>query len=113
MFEAFNGHNVERLMSFFSDDLEFYHDKAGLTDKPQTRETFAKVFAQSPDIRRDLVKGSLRVYPVKGYGAMEVGQHRFCHHENGKEDCGTYTFVMIWRQKGDIWQISRVVSYGH
>ncbi len=50
MFEAFNRHDVDRLMSMFTDDLEFYHDTGGLTDYQQTAESFKKVFAGNPDI---------------------------------------------------------------
>jgi hypothetical protein len=71
------------------------------------------MFASAPDIRRDLEPGSLEVYPIKDYGAMEIGRHRFCHKENGKDDCGTFGFAMVWRKAGDSWKISRVLSYGH
>lgn len=111
--DAFNAHDAARLMSLFTDDLEFYHDTGGLTDYRQTGESFRKMFASTPDIRRDLVKGSLEVYPVKDHGAMEIGEHRFCHKENGKDDCGTFKFAMVWRKSGETWKISRVLSYGH
>jgi len=113
IFDAFNAHDVDRLMALFTDDLEFYHDTGGLEDYRQNAEGFKKMFASTPDIRRDLVKGSLEVYPIKDYGAMEIGQHRFCHKENGKDDCGTFGFAMVWRKAGDSWKISRVLSYGH
>lgn len=113
IFDAFNRHDVDRLMSMFTDDLEFYHDTGGLTDHKQTQESFKKVFAGNPDIRRDLVQGALEVYPVKDHGAIEIGEHRFCHTENGKDECGTFKFAMIWRKNGDSWKISRVISYGH
>ncbi len=71
------------------------------------------MFGSTPDIRRELVPGSLEVYPIKDYGALELGQHRFCHQENGKEECGTFRFAMVWRKSGGLWQISRVLSYGH
>ena len=112
-FDAFNAHDVDRLMAMFTDDLEFYHDTGGLTDYRQTKESFKKMFAGTPDIRRDLVKGSLEVYPIKDHGAIEIGEHRFCHKENGKDDCGTFKFAMIWRKSGESWKISRVISYGH
>jgi len=32
IFNAFNAHDVERLMTMFTNDLEFYHDTGGLTD---------------------------------------------------------------------------------
>lgn len=119
MFDAFNVHNVDAIMSMFTEDLEFYHDTGGLTDFQQTKESFTKLFASSPDIRRDLVKDSLEVYPIKDYGAIEIGAHRFCHKEKGdgaspaRTDCGTFKFAMIWRKTGDTWKISRVISYGH
>ena len=113
MFEAFNAHDVEKVMATFTDDLEFYHDTGGVTDFPQTKEGFSKLFSGTPDIRRDLVSGSLEVYPIKDYGAIQVGEHRFCHKEKGKDDCGTFKFAMIWRKVGEDWKISRVISYGH
>jgi ketosteroid isomerase-like protein len=113
IFGAFNAHDVDRLMAMFTDDLEFYHDSGGLTDHRQTRESFKKMFAGTPDIRRDLVKETLEVYPIKDYGAMEIGEHRFCHKENGKDDCGTFKFAMVWRKTGESWKIARVLSYGH
>ena len=113
IFNAFNAHDVDRLMAMFTDDLEFYHDTGGLTDYRQTKESFKKMFGGTPDIRRDLVKGSLEIYPINDHGAIEIGEHRFCHKENGKDDCGAFKFAMIWRRSGESWKISRVISYGH
>ena len=112
-FAAFNAHDLDQLMSMFARDLEFYHDKGGLTNYDQTREGFRKMFATTPDIRRELLADSLKIYPIKDFGAIEVGTHRFCHKEQGKDDCGEFPFVMIWKKEGDTWTISRVVSYGH
>lgn len=113
MFEAYNAHDVDALMSWFATDLEFYHDTGGLLGFEQVKAGFANVFAHNPDIRRDLVEGSLAVYPIQGYGAIEIGAHRFCHTENGKSDCGTFQFTQIWRFKDGAWKVSRDVSYGH
>jgi ketosteroid isomerase-like protein len=113
IFDAFNAHDVDRLMSYFTEDLEFYHDTGGVQNYRQNAEGFKKMFASMPDMRRDLVKESLEVYPIKDFGAMEIGQHRFCHKENGKDDCGTFGFAMVWKKVGDSWKISRVLSYGH
>jgi ketosteroid isomerase-like protein len=74
IFDAFNAHDVDRLMALFTDDLEFYHDTGGLADNRQTGEGFKKTFAGTPDTRRDLLKETLEVYPVKDYGAMEIGE---------------------------------------
>ncbi len=113
MFAAFNAHDVDQLMSYFAPNLEFFHDKGGLADFNQTKEGFRRLFAQSPDISRTLVPGSLEVFPIKGYGAMHIATQRFCHEENGRQDCGNSKFVMVWQQLGNTWKITRVVSYDH
>lgn len=113
MFAAFNAHDVNKLMAYFADNVEFYHDKGGLSNFAQTKEGFARLFAQSPDITRTLVPGTLEVYPVKEYGAMHIATQRFCHVENGRNDCGNSKFVMVWQQQAGTWRITRVVSYDH
>ena len=113
LFDAFNAHNLDAMMAMFTDDVEFYQDNDGVSNYQETKTDFTKMLASVPDIKRDLVKGSLEVYPIKDYGAIETGIHRFCHKENGKEECGSFKFVHIWRKTGDLWKISRVISYGH
>ena len=115
LFSAFNAHDIEQMQIIFSPELEFYHDKVGLTDYEKTIENFKSLFEKNKDtgLRRDLVKNSLEVYPVKDYGAIEVGIHKFCHTEYGKEDCGTFKFVQIWNKKNGQWKLIRVISYDH
>ncbi|MEO7983888.1 MAG: nuclear transport factor 2 family protein [Bacteroidota bacterium] len=113
LFNAFNSRDVEKLKTLFTEDLEFYHDLGGLTNYTQNMEAFKNTAEQKNDLRRELIPGSFEVYPVKDYGAMEIGQHRFCHTENGKPDCGTFKFVHIWKKVNNEWRLSRVISYGH
>jgi hypothetical protein len=115
MFNAFNAHDLEKLKTTFSQDLEFYHDKGGLADYKLTMENFNKLFEnnKTTGLRRDLVEGSLEVYPIKDYGAVETCMHRFCHIENGKDDCGTFKNIMVWQKKDGQWKVTRVVSYDH
>jgi uncharacterized protein DUF4440 len=113
LFAAFNQRDLAKVMSFFTRDLEFYQDNEGVASYAQTRKDFGQMFGQPAPIRRELVPGSLEVFPIKSYGAMEVGRHRFCHVENGTEECGTFNFVHIWRRTDRGWQIARVISYGH
>ena len=113
LFAAFNQRDLTKVMSFFTRDVEFYQDNEGVASYAQTKKDFGQMFGQPARIRRELVPGTLQVFPVKHYGAMEVAQHRFCHVENGKDDCGTFSFVHIWRRTKSGWQIARVISYGH
>jgi hypothetical protein len=113
LFDAFNRQDIEKLKTFFTTDLEFYHDKGGLTNYAQNMKTFKENFDKNLGLHRTLVAGSLEVYPCPGYGAMEIGAHTFCHMENGKNDCGTFGFSMVWKKENGEWKISRVLSYGH
>ncbi|HEY6504434.1 MAG TPA: nuclear transport factor 2 family protein [Chitinophagaceae bacterium] len=113
LFNAFNTRNIEQFKSFFTTDLEFFHDKEGLTNYDHTIEFMKSVSEQNNQLRRDIVKGSLEVYPVPGYGAMEIGTHTFCHMENGRQECGTFKFIHIWQKKNNKWKISRIISYDH
>jgi hypothetical protein len=61
---------------------------------------------------RELVAGSLRVYPVKAFGAISQGVHRFCKVDTGKCE-GEADFTMVRHQHDGHWQVTRVLSYGH
>jgi ketosteroid isomerase-like protein len=113
IFDSFNAHDAERVMSFFTGDVEFYHDKDGVSNYQQTADDFKRLFAGTPDIHRELVSGTLEVYPIKNYGAIEIGAHRFTHKENGNEETGSFKFVHVWRKIGDSWKLSRVICYRH
>jgi len=113
LFNAFNTRDIDKFKTLFTEDLEFYHDKGGLTNYDHTIDFLKATTELNNQLKRELVKGSLEVYPIPGYGAMEIGEHTFCHMENSKQDCGTFKFVQIWQKKNNEWKISRVVSYGH
>ncbi|HEX6847638.1 MAG TPA: nuclear transport factor 2 family protein [Chitinophagaceae bacterium] len=113
LFTAFNKRDLVKFGSLFTSDLEFYHDKGGLTGYDHTVSFMKDVAKNENGLRRELAKASVEVYPIPGYGAMQIGEHSFCHLENGKQDCGTFKFVHIWQKKNGEWKISRVVSYDH
>lgn len=115
MFDAMNRQDLESMMSYFDKDLEFYHDKGGLDNYEQTKVKLARLFEnnRNTNFRRILVPGSMEVYPVPGYGAIESCLHRFCHLENGKDDCGTFKNVMVWKKTTSGWKVTRVLSYDH
>ena len=91
--------------------MEFYHDTGGVTwnRKEMLANTEKHVCG---NFRRELVPGSLRVYPVKDFGAIAQGVHRFCQFKSGTCE-GAAEFLIVWRQEGSKWTITRVLSYGH
>lgn len=115
LFDAYNRRDLETIEGMFTKDLEFFHDKDGLTGYLQNIHSFRKLFSEQSHYRRELDTDSLEVYPVRGYGAMEVGVHRFFTTNPGEPETLTATakFVHIWVEENGSWRISRVVSYDH
>ena len=113
LFAAYNSQDITIMKSLFSKDLEWYQDNGGLLNYDQVFKNFESILQRDSKITRTLVKGSLSVFPIKDYGAVETGEHRFCHIENGKDDCGVFKFMMLWQKKDNKWKITRVISYDH
>lgn len=113
MFAAFNTQNMPLFKALFTEDLEWFQDNGGLLNYQTVFTNFGNMFNNENKLSRKLVKGSLEVHPIKDYGAIEIGVHEFRHMENGKEELGTFKFMMIWQKKDGQWRISRVVSYDH
>jgi Domain of unknown function (DUF4440) len=114
-FDAFNTCAVpgqlQKHARFFAEGVEFYHDKGGVT------WTRAEMLANTEkyvcgNFSRELVQGSFRVYPIKDFGAIAQGVHKFCQFKSGVCE-GAAEFVIVWRQQGNSWSITRVLSYGH
>lgn len=118
-FDAFNRceapAQLDRYASFFEPDVEFYHDLGGVTwtREVMIAQTRANVCGK---FQRELVPGTLKVWPINGYGALARGEHRFCHYKSGgnTHPCeGRAEFTILWRKHDDKWTITRAFSYGH
>jgi len=117
LFDAFNGCNLEKVGTLFTEDVEFYHEKGGLT---LTRARVLDIMkanlcsADSNKVRRELIKSTLQVSPINSYGAVQTGEHRFYLTQKGQKEKldGIGRFIHIWQNKDGDWKISRVVSYG-
>jgi hypothetical protein len=113
LFDAYNRCDLVKFASFIDDNVEFYHDQGGVTvGNAALTESVKKNICGK--VTRELVPGSLKAYPMKGYGALEVGVHRFHHpgHDD-TEGVGEGQFIHLWQYKDGAWKITRVVSYDH
>ncbi len=113
LFEAYNRCELAKLAAFFVEDLEFYHDKSGLM---RSRQSLVEAVKNNicGKVRRELVPGTLEVYPLDNYGALEVGVHRFHHPaRDDREPVGEAKFVHLWQRQEGGWSITRVISYDH
>jgi hypothetical protein len=113
LFDAFNKRQMNKFKPLFSQELEWYQDNEGLLPYQKVFENFANTFKRDYVLTRQLVKGTLEVHPLKNYGAIEIGTHQFSHVENGRQETGTFKFVMLWKKENNQWKITRVISYDH
>ena len=116
LFDAYNRCDLEKLAGYVADDLEFYHDKTGLS---RGRQRFLDAIRNNicGRVHRDLLSGSLEAYPLNGYGAVEIGAHIFCDSRKQPkcdlEKDGIARFVMLWQNQSGTWKLTRVISYDH
>jgi hypothetical protein len=115
LYASFNNRDLEKFMYYLSPDLEFYHDLTGKTNYQNNLERFKINFAKSTNIRRELLKGSSEVYPIKNFGAIQIGTHTFYQQEKGKPDKydSQAKFIHIWKNIDNEWRITRIISYDH
>ena len=113
LFDAYNRCDLKKFASFFAENVEFYHDQGGVTlgEKALTESVKNNICGK---VTRELVPGTLQIYHMKGFGAVEIGVHRFHHpgHED-TEPVGEGRFVHLWQYKDGAWKITRAISYDH
>lgn len=110
LFDAYNHCDLAKMGSLVADDLEFYHDQTGLSVGKQSLIDGVKNNICGK-VQRQLV-GTLEVYPLKGYGAVEIGVHRFTH-PGEPSNVGEAKFVQLWQLKDGSWKLTRVISFDH
>jgi len=112
LFNAYNHCDLATMSSLITDDLEFYHDKTGLS---VGKKVFLDAIRDNicGKTQRELIPGSMEVYRLDHYGAIEIGRHRFRHPGHEEIGVGEAKFITVWRFKDGNWQMTRAISYDH
>jgi len=115
LFDTFNRCDVAGFERFLTEDLEFYHDNNGLAaPRSKNIEIIAEECRAKRLGRRELLPGTLEVHPLRGFGAIEIGVHRFfVRTPTGETPGSTAKFIHVWKNEGGTWKISRVLSFDH
>jgi len=110
LFEAaFVSCSAEKFRALFTEDAEFYHDRTGASYGDAARTL--KSCPRDDGVTRTLVPGSLEVYPMRGYGAVQIGRHVFAR--KGEPGSEAAQFVHLWKRDGGAWRLARVLSFDH
>ncbi len=108
-FNAYNNCDLEKQASIYSDDIEFFHDQGGLMTSKEEILAGTKKFI-CDKVTRTLVEGSMEVYPINGYGAVEIGYHTFCNNREPDAPSHPSKFIIMWKKENNTWQITKVIS---
>jgi len=116
--QAYNACDMVAMGALLSEDVEFFHDRTGLT---ASRNALIESLRRGPcadprmHLRRELVEGSLEFHPLAGGYAILAGRHDFHVQEAGKPERldGQAAFTTVWQQADGRWRMYRVLSYDH
>jgi hypothetical protein len=106
---AFVSCDQAKFSSMFTDDAEFYHDRTGATYGERVKQL--QSCPRDDGVKRTLVAGSLEVYPIKDFGAVQLGRHTFTRE--GEPGAEVAQFVHLWRYSEGEWRLARVLSFDH
>ncbi|MDO1501728.1 DUF4440 domain-containing protein [Winogradskyella maritima] len=116
--KAYNSCDLTTFRTLFTDDIEFYHDKGGLTETlPLFMEQISENVCGNKNVRlrREVLEGSVNIYPLNNYGAIISGDHIFYLKEGETKErlVEKAKFTNVWKFENEQWKMSRVLSYDH
>jgi ketosteroid isomerase-like protein len=116
--QAYNACDFAAMGELLTDDVEFYHDRTGLTaGKAAVLDSLRKGPCANPamTLRREAVDGSLRFHPLAGGFALLSGTHRFLVTDAGQPERldGQAEFTNLWQSVDGHWRMRRIFSYAH
>lgn len=120
--KGYNACDTTRYEDFFTQNLEFYHDKGGITlGRDALRNSLKNNLCSNSNyrVRREEVPGTVKIFPLEKsgqiYGAILLGDHRFYVTETGKPERldGRAKFTHVWLLENGVWRMTRILSYDH
>lgn len=120
--KAYNSCDTVGFGKYVSDDIEFYHDKGGITlGKAKLVNSVTNNLCSNPNfrLRRAAITGTVTVFPLENngviYGAILSGRHYFYINEPGKKEVrdGMARFTHVWQLSKGEWKMTRILSFDH
>ena len=115
---GFNQCDIAQFEHLLSENLKFYHDKDGISDKAKFLYDLKNGLCKSPEtrqVKRYLVKEKTEIFPLHKngvlYGAIHNGEHLF--YESKESQPGIAKFSNVWVLENDQWKLGTSLSYGH
>lgn len=119
--KAYNTCDISGMNAYLAEDIEFYHDKGGITKgRKNLNDGLRQGLCKSGKnrLRREAVPGSVTIFPLKDkdtvYGAIITGEHLFYIAEGESNTPeGQAKFSHLWLKENGDWKMHRVFSFDH
>lgn len=115
---GFNNCDIKQFEALLSENLKFYHDKDGISDKKKFLFDLKNGLCKNPEIRqvnRFLIKESTEIFPLYKngvlYGAVQNGEHVFS--EKRESQAGIAKFTNVWQLENGEWKLATSFSFDH
>lgn len=115
---GFNTCDIKQFELLLSDNLKFYHDKDGISDKSKFLFDLKNGLCKSPEtrqVKRFLIKESTEIFPLYKngvlYGAIHNGEHTFS--EKRESQPGIAKFTNVWQLENGEWRLATSFSFDH
>jgi len=115
---GFNTCDIKQFENLLSDNLKFYHDKDGVSDKTKFLIDLKNGICNNQanrQVKRFLVKESTEIFPLYKngilYGAVQNGEHMFS--EKRESEAGIAKFTNVWQLENGEWKLATSFSFDH
>lgn len=115
---GFNHCDIKQFENLLSDNLKFYHDKDGISDKTKFLTDLKNGICNNQtnrQVERFLVKESTEIFPLYKngvlYGAVQNGAHKFS--EKRESQGGMAKFTNVWQLESGEWKLTTSFSFDH
>ncbi|MCI9844573.1 class A beta-lactamase-related serine hydrolase [Flavobacterium pectinovorum] len=115
---GFNHCDIKQFENLLSDNLKFYHDKDGISDKTKFLTDLKNGICNNQtnrQVQRFLVKESTEIFPLYKngvlYGAVQNGEHKFS--EKRESQGGIAKFTNVWQLENSEWKLTTSFSFDH
>lgn len=115
---GFNTCDIKQFENLLSDNLKFYHDKDGVSDKTKFLIDLKNGICNNQanrQVKRFLVKESTEIFPLYKngilYGAVQDGEHMFS--EKRESEAGIAKFTNVWQLENGEWKLATSFSFDH
>lgn len=110
--DAYNTCSLNRLRSHFSPLAELYFADRGRSTRVGELVDDARRNVCGK-LRRETVPATVETHAVPDYGAIQVGEQRFCRVDKPQCQGIASKFLVLWRFRDGEWRIARMVRYGY